>query len=59
MRIAVLIPRGQLFIVEECLAEAEILYQHCGLTCELTGPWPAYSFATALALREDHGRADA
>ncbi|HEY7172686.1 MAG TPA: GvpL/GvpF family gas vesicle protein [Vicinamibacterales bacterium] len=43
--LSLLVDRGRLSTIESMLAHAELEAAASGLTCEITGPWPAYSFA--------------
>jgi hypothetical protein len=47
---AALLADRQIFgTLEAHLAQLEAEYAACGLTCELSGPWPPYSFTGTLA----------
>ena len=45
---AVLVAREQLAGVEQALGDLEMEHKSIGLTCELSGPWPPYSFAETI-----------
>jgi hypothetical protein len=47
--VALLADRQIFGILEARLAQLETEYAACGLTCELSGPWPPYSFTGTLA----------
>jgi Gas vesicle synthesis protein GvpL/GvpF len=45
---AVLVARERLTDVEQLLGDLEMEHRAIGLTCELNGPWPPYSFADTI-----------
>ena len=45
---AVLVARERLAAVERVLADLEMEHESIGVTCELSGPWPPYSFAETI-----------
>jgi len=45
---AVLIAREQLAALQHALSDLEMEHESIGLTCELSGPWPPYSFAETI-----------
>jgi hypothetical protein len=48
VRGAVLVARERLAAVEQLLGDLEMEHGSIGLTCELSGPWPPYSFAQTI-----------
>jgi predicted nucleic acid-binding protein len=45
---AVLVARERLAAVERVLGDLEMEHESIGLSCELSGPWPPYSFAETI-----------
>ena len=45
---ALLVARERLTAVEQALADLEMEHESIGVTCELSGPWPPYSFAETI-----------
>jgi hypothetical protein len=50
--VAVLVARARLNELETLLAEVEAAHADAHVTFELVGPWPPYSFAAGLELKE-------
>ena len=50
--VAVLVARARLSELETLLAEVEAAHAEAHVAFELVGPWPPYSFAAALELKE-------
>jgi len=45
---ALLVDRQRFIAIEQALDDLEMEHGSLGLTCEIRGPWPPYSFADAI-----------